>query len=50
MVDPCNAEPASVTVMTQDTLEGALYNDDEPCDATTVALPARLRVTRPEMG
>lgn len=48
MVVPCNDEPASVTVMTHDTLDGALYNDDAACDAMIVAVPGPLSVTNPE--
>jgi hypothetical protein len=47
IVPPCNAEPASVTVITQLTLGGALYNAEDACDTMTVAVPAPLRVTRP---
>jgi hypothetical protein len=50
IVVPCNAVPASVTVITQDTLGGALYNDEDACDTTTVAVPGPLSVTRPLEG
>jgi hypothetical protein len=47
IVAPCNAEPASDTVITQETLGGALYNDDDACDTTTVAVPGPFSVTTP---
>jgi hypothetical protein len=47
IVDPCNAVPAAATVMTHETLGGALYNVDNACDATTVAVPAPMSVTTP---